>query len=98
MRRPPQSRKADGAHVDTVSILALCRNLHNSEVLTQANEAPSARGRGVQGEAGICIIVKFSATLRGKAGSSICWIFGADERSAESAGGYVQGMAGSINT
>jgi hypothetical protein len=132
MRRPPKSRKADGAHADTVSNLALCQhvdisaqaneapsarglrfgkagrrqqvdvlatfgeggNLNYSEVLTQGNEAPSARGIRIR-EGGNLNYSEVSATLRGKAGSPICWNFGADERSAESAGGYVQGKAGS---
>ena len=41
MRRPPKSRKADGAHADTVSNLALCQQV---DISAQANEAPSARG------------------------------------------------------
>ena len=41
MRRPPKSRKADGAHADTVSNLALCQHV---DISAQANEAPSARG------------------------------------------------------
>lgn len=132
MRRPPQSRKADGAHVDTVSILALCQhvdisakaneapsarglrwgktgrrqhvdvlakfgeggNLHYGLVLTQANEAPRAQGETFR-EGGNLHNSEGSAKLRGKAGSSICWIFGAGERSADRAGATFQGMAGS---
>lgn len=50
MRRPPQSRKADGAHVDTVSIFALCQYV---DISAQANEAPSARGYVLEKREGV---------------------------------------------
>ena len=80
-------------HVDVLAKFGEGGNLHYGLVLTQANEAPRAQGETFR-EGWNLNNSEGSAKLRGKAGIPICWIFGAGERSAESAGGYVRGKSG----